>query len=152
MALKDNDIVKSYAMVSVERVNDAVRSEDDANPDLEACLKAYVARVKASTKKALKISYDAVLPDALSGGDSGNGGGEQKPAELSKVTGTITDIRSAVVNGNSIYYIAVDNKPVYYSIAASDDDSVVILNVGDKVNISYVASSEAIVTAKEIKK
>ena len=37
MALKDNNVVKSYAMVSVERVQDAVRSEDDANPDLEAC-------------------------------------------------------------------------------------------------------------------
>ena len=154
LALKDNDIVKSYAMVSVERVNDAVRSENDANPDLEACLKAYVERVKASTKKALEISYDAVLPDALSGdgATTDNSGNAQKPAELSKVTGTITDIRSAVVNGNSIYYIAVDNKPVYYSIAASEDDNVVILNVGDKVNISYVASSEAIVTAKEIKK
>jgi hypothetical protein len=141
-------------MVSVERVNDAVRSENDANPDLEACLKAYVERVKASTKKALEISYDAVLPDALSGDttDTATDDNQQKPAELSKVTGTITDIRSAVVNGNSIYYIAVDNKPVYYSIAASDDAGVVILNVGDKVNISYVASSEAIVTAKEIKK
>ena len=109
---------------------------------------------KISTKKALEISYDAVLPDALSGdgATTDNSGNAQKPAELSKVTGTITDIRSAVVNGNSIYYIAVDNKPVYYSIAASEDDNVVILNVGDKVNISYVASSEAIVTAKEIKK
>ena len=96
------------------------------------------------TPRSVLLSGDGATTD--------NSGNAQKPAELSKVTGTITDIRSAVVNGNSIYYIAVDNKPVYYSIAASEDDNVVILNVGDKVNISYVASSEAIVTAKEIKK
>ena len=74
-----------------------------------------------------------------------------KPSLL-KVTGVITDIRTAVVNGNSIYYIAVDNNPVYYSISTAEDDNVVILNVGDTVNISYVASDEAIVTAKAIGK
>ena len=155
MALKDNNVVKSYAMVSVERVQDAVRSEDDANPDLEACLKAYVSKVKASTKRELKIEYDAVLPDALGGntdeGNTQNNNPNTKPSLL-KVTGVITDIRTAVVNGNSIYYIAVDNNPVYYSISTAEDDNVVILNVGDTVNISYVASEEAIVTAKTIAK
>ena len=155
MALKDNNVVKSYAMVSVERVQDAVRSEDDANPDLEACLKAYVSKVKASTKRELKIEYDAVLPDALGGntdeGNAQNNNQNTKPSLL-KVTGVITDIRTAVVNGNSIYYIAVDNNPVYYSISTAEDDNVVILNVGDTVNISYVASDEAIVTAKAIGK
>ena len=155
MALKDNNVVKSYAMVSVERVQDAVRSEDDANPDLEACLKAYVSKVKASAKRELKIEYDAVLPDALGGntdeGNTQNNNQNTKPSLL-KVTGVITDIRTAVVNGNSIYYIAVDNNPVYYSISTAEDDNVVILNVGDTVNISYVASDEAIVTAKAIGK
>lgn len=155
MALKDNNVVKSYAMVSVERVQDAVRSEDDANPDLEACLKAYVSKVKASTKRELKMEYDAVLPDALGGntdeGNAQNNNQNTKPSLL-KVTGVITDIRTAVVNGNSIYYIAVDNNPVYYSISTAEDDNVVILNVGDTVNISYVASDEAIVTAKAIGK
>ena len=154
MALKDNNVVKSYAMVSVERVQDAVRSEDDANPDLEACLKAYVSKVKASTKKELNIEYDVILPDAIGGGESSGGDDSTDKGEnkLQKITGVITDIRTAVVNGNSIYYIAVDNKPVYYSISTAEDDAVVILNVGDTVNISYVASEESIVTAKTIGK
>ncbi len=154
MALKDNDVVKSYAMVSVERVQDAVRSEDDANPDLEACLKAYVSKVKSSTKKELNIEYDVVLPDAIGGGESSGEGESTDKGEnkLQKITGVITDIRTAVVNGNSIYYIALDDKPVYYSISTAEDDAVVILNVGDTVNISYVASEEAIVTAKTIGK
>ncbi len=148
MALKDNDVVKSYAMVSVERVQDAVRSEDDANPDLEACLKAYAKKVKTSTKKVLDIDYDVVLPDALTGSETES----TAPVEVKTISGTITDIRTAVVDGNSIYYIAVDGKPVYYSISASDDDSVVILNNGDKVKISYKAEEGSIVSAKEIKK
>ena len=153
MALKDNDVVKSYAMVSVERVQDAVRSEDDANPDLEACLKSYVAKVKSSTKKVLEITYDAVLPDALSGSESTNNEtSDNKPAKLESVTGVITDIRSAVVNGNSIYYIALDGNKTYYAMSASDDDSVVILNTGDKVKISYKSAEGNIITAKSVER
>lgn len=153
MALKDNDVVKSYAMVSVERVQDAVRSEDDANPDLEACLQAYVSKVKSSTKKHLNINYDAVLPDAISGGDtSGQNTSDSQEAKLEKVSGAITDIRTAVVDGNSIYYIAIDGKPVYYALSASADDTVVILNVGDKVTVTYQSSAGSIIDAKSIKK
>lgn len=152
MALKDNNVVKSYAMVSVERVQDAVRSEDDANPDLEACLKSYVNKVKSSTKKVLEISYDAILPDALAGGESEGTGENQTPAKLETVSGVITDIRSAVVNGNSIYYIALDGNKTYYSISASDDDSVVILNTGDKVKISYKSAEGNIISAKAVER
>lgn len=152
MALKDNNVVKSYAMVSVERVQDAVRSEDDANPDLEACLKSYVNKVKSSTKKVLEISYDAILPDALAGGESDGTGENQTPAKLETVSGVITDIRSAVVNGNSIYYIALDGNKTYYSISASDDDSVVILNTGDKVKISYKSAEGNIISAKAVER
>ncbi len=148
MALKDNNVVKSYAMVSVERVQDAVRSEDDANPDLEACLKAYVNKVKASTKKILNIDYNAVLPDSIVGGDSN---GDSKPVEVKTISGIISDIRTAVVNGNSVYYIALDGKPIYYSIAAAEAENVVILNVGDTVSVTFKTAEGNIVDAKEIK-
>lgn len=151
MALKDNSVVKSYAMVSVERVQDAVRSEDDANPDLEACLKAYVNKVKASTKKVLEISYDAVLPDSISG-DGSSQGGETVESEIATVKGVITDIRTAVVGGESVYYIALDGQSVYYSISASADESVVILNVGDTVTVKYKTAEGAIVSAKSVNK
>lgn len=155
MALKDNNVVKSFAMVSVERVQDAVRSEDDANPDLEACLKAYVSKVKTSTKKELSIKYDAVLPDAISGGDDGAGenpGTTTQAPQLKTISGVVTDIRSAVVNGNSIYYIALDGGKTYYSVSASDDDSVVILNTGDKVTITYKSAEGNIISAKSVER
>jgi hypothetical protein len=56
------------------------------------------------------------------------------------------------VNGNSIYYIALDNKPVYYSISTAVDDSIVILNKGDTIKVTYVAGEESILTAKAIGK
>lgn len=153
MALKDNAVVKSFAMVSVERVQDAVRSEDDANPDIEACLKAYVNKVKASAGLVLNIDYNAVLPDSISGGeatDSNNSTGNSE-ATVATVTGVITDIRTAVENGNSVYYIALDGKAIYYSMSAVDDNNVVILNVGDTVTINYKTQEGKIIPAKSIK-
>ena len=151
MALKDNNVVKSYAMVSVERVQDAVRSEDDANPDLEACLKAYVNKVKASTKKILNIDYNAVLPDSIAGGEGAADGTTDAPTEIKTVTGVISDIRTAVVNGNSVYYIALDGNAIYYSIAAAEAENVVILNVGDTVTVTYKTAEGNIVSAKDVK-
>ena len=154
MALKDNNVVKSYAMVSVERVQDAVRSEDDDNPDLEACLKAYVNKVKASTKKVLEINYNAVLPDAIGGEDaSGNESNKNEAqSKIETITGVITDIRPVVINGNSVYYIAVDGQATYYSISAADDETVVILNVGDTVKISYKTAEGNIIAAKSVER
>ena len=151
MALKDNNVVKSYAMVSVERVQDAVRSEDDANPDLEACLKAYVNKVKLSTKKILNIDYNAVLPDSIAGGEASGESTPTAPAEIKSITGVISDIRTAVVNGNSVYYIALDGNKVYYSIAAAEAENVVILNKGDTVTVTYKTAEGNIVDAKSVK-
>ena len=153
MALKDNSVVKSFAMVSVERVQDAVRSEDDANPDIEACLKAYVNKVKSSAGLVLNIDYNAVLPDSISGGEATNNGDTTNNAEstIASVTGVITDIRTAVENGNSVYYIALDGKAVYYSMSAVTDNNVVILNVGDEVTINYKTQEGKIIPAKSIK-
>ncbi len=153
MALKDNSVVKSFAMVSVERVQDAVRSEDDANPDIEACLKAYVNKVKASSGLVLNIDYNAILPDSIGGGESTNSGDTTSNTEstIASVTGVITDIRTAVENGNSVYYIALDGKAVYYSMSAVDDNNVVILNVGDTVTINYKTQEGKILPAKSIK-
>ncbi|MBR4286394.1 MAG: CvpA family protein [Clostridia bacterium] len=147
MALKDNNVVKSYAMVSVERVQDAVRSKDDAKPDLEDCLKSYVDVVKASTKTELKIDYN--LPGGSADKDET---ADKNESKYSEITGVITDIRTAVVNGNSIYYIALDGNPVYYAMSTAEDDKVVILNKGDTIKVTYVAGEESILTAKAIGK
>ena len=136
-------------------VQDAVRSEDDANPDVEACLKAYVNKVKSSAGLVLNIDYNAVLPDSISGGEStesGDSTNNNTESTIASVTGVITDIRTAVMGGESVYFIELDDKGVYYSIEASDNAAVVILNKGDTVTVTVDADAEGdIVEAISIK-
>ena len=50
-------------------------------------------------------------------------------------SGTIAEIRSAVLDGNSWYFIRLEGSETFYGIAASTDQRVVILNVGDSVSL-----------------
>lgn len=134
MALKDaSNVVKSYGMVSVERVNDAVPTEGNANPDLQSCLRDYIEKVKSSTKRELQVDFGS--------GGGGNGAttpdGNVPEVVTKEITGIITDIRTAVVDGNSIYYIELDDSDLYYLISASDAPGVVILDTGDNVKVTY---------------
>ena len=145
MALKDaSNVVKSYGMVSVERVSDAVPTEGDANPDLASCLSAYIETVKASTGEELQVDFGA-------GANTPAPDDTTPDVTTAEVTGAITDIRTAVVDGNSIYYIKLDNGELYYSIPTSNDPNVVILNNGDTVKITYVVTEgAAIVNASSV--
>jgi hypothetical protein len=149
MAPKDNSVVKRFAMVSVERVQDAVRSEDDANPDLKACIDAYIAKVKASNGRVINMTLDTDLPDTI-GGDTPTGDDAPDTADIGTVTGVITDIRSAVIGGESVYFFALDGKPVYYSISAGDNNVVVILSKGDTITVTYKTGDGQILTAKSV--
>ena len=54
-----------------------------------------------------------------------------------EISGVITDIRSAVMDGNSYYFIQLEGDPTYYSISAAQNREVVTLNVGDQVTIDH---------------
>lgn len=60
------------------------------------------------------------------------------PSEETKVTGTVEDIRVAVINGNSQYYIKLSGDATYYALSASLDPRVVLINTGDRVEMMYV--------------
>ena len=143
MALKDSNVVKSYAMVSVERVQDAVRSPADDNPDLVACLKSYESKL-SSSGITLNFNYNGVTSDdeIIDSGSSEND---------IKLTGVVTDIRSAVVNGNTVYYIRLDGGSAYYSISAATEQTAVLVGVGSTVEVSFAASDAAIVSLKSLK-
>ena len=55
------------------------------------------------------------------------------------------------MNGESVYFIELDGKGVYYTIAASDAENVVIMNKGDKVTVKFKASKEKIIEAVAVK-
>ena len=56
--------------------------------------------------------------------------------------GVIADIRSAVMSGNSYYFIRLEGEDTYYILSAAQNPIAVILNVGDRVTIQHTAPVE----------
>ncbi|HJB99239.1 MAG TPA: CvpA family protein [Candidatus Flavonifractor merdavium] len=56
--------------------------------------------------------------------------------------GVIADIRSAVMSGNSYYFIRLEGEDTYYSLSAAQNPIAVILNAGDRVTIQHTAPVE----------
>ncbi|MBQ7076341.1 MAG: CvpA family protein, partial [Clostridia bacterium] len=125
MALKDKaELVKMYALVNVEQYQIVATGTTVA-----ACEKEYIR---------LMTENNITVP--------------QKPVETN-LKGTITDIRTAVIDGNSTYYIKLENSENYYYITASDDVDVVTLNIGDFVSVDYdETSKEKIIKAYNVSK
>ncbi len=114
MALKDRaELVKMYAMVNVSQYQIVATGNTVAE-----CEKEYIR---------LMNSHGITQIEA--------------PVETN-VSGVITEIRSAVIGGNTMYYIRLANDAAYYVISAADSELAVILNVGDSVNIVYDEKSD----------
>lgn len=140
MSLKDADnLVKRYAMVNVENYQVVVTGTTIAE-----CTEAYAKKLKENN---INIKVDI---DKIEDATSGNDGTETKP-ELNTVKGTITDIRTAVMGGESVYFLELDSKGVYYSIKASDNNAVVIMSKGDSVTITCESSDKSIIEIESIK-
>ena len=75
---------------------------------------------------------------------------ENKPA-VNTVSGNIADIRTAVINGDSCYYLKLEGGNVYYAVFASDFEAVVIANKGNSVEITHKESSDSIIKAESFK-
>ena len=141
MSLKDKDnLVKRYAMVNVENYQVVVTGTTIAE-----CTDAYVKKLKQNN---ITINVDVdKIEDATNNNENNT-----PETETKKVKGTVTDIRTAVMGGESVYFIELDDKGVYYSVKASDDAMVVILNKGETVTVTVDAEAEGdIVEAISIK-
>ena len=140
LSLKDPDynIVQQYALINVAQYNN--NKMGATGTDLNKCLASYVAALKSSGI-SVDIETDNI-PDSTE---------PDKPAE-EKLTasGNITDIRTAVMGGESYYFIKLDSNEAYFSIAASTDKSVVILNKGDSVTVTYSGEGK-IINADSVK-
>ncbi|MDD6187104.1 MAG: CvpA family protein [Oscillospiraceae bacterium] len=124
MSLKDNsNLVKMYAMVNVQQ---------------------YQLVATGVTVAECQNNYERLLlqSNIIS----------EEEIETTGLTGIITDIRSAVINGNTFYYFRLDNAGKYYMISAQNSNYAVLCSVGDKVNINYDESSKdsVIVTAMSV--
>ena len=125
MALKDAaGLVKMYAMVNVSQYQIVATGATVAE-----CESNY--RVMLANNRLVDES-EAELPTTTDQAES---------------SGKIAEIRSAVIDGNTWYYLRLNGESVYYAISAAQDRSVVILNVGDAVTVKHASGEDSILQA-----
>lgn len=113
VALKDNArLVKTYAMVNVQQYQVVATGATPAE-----CEREYV---KLLAQQGITEPVDV---------------------EETRVSGKITEIRSAVIGGNTVYYLRLENDPTYYTVSASEHPDAVILNVGQTVTLEIDTAS-----------
>lgn len=143
LSLKDpkNQIVQQYALINVANYNN--NKMGVTGTDLSKCLASYIESLK-DKGITVDINPDDVVTPGANGDDT---------PDVKKLTasGTITDIRTAVMGGESHYYVKLDSNAAYFAIAAAKDEGVVILNVGDSVTVTY-SGEGSIINADSIKK
>lgn len=126
MAMKDAaQLVKKYAMVNVQQYQVVATGDTVAE-----CEQNYLAM----------LSQNGIVD-----GSAGLSGTET-------VEGTIAEIRSAVLDGNSFYFIRLNGSELFYSISAIEEPLAVILNAGDRVAITFQPGGESILTSVAVEK
>ncbi|MBR2868932.1 MAG: CvpA family protein [Clostridia bacterium] len=138
MSLKDdNNIVQQYALINVRQYNNIGAT----GTDLAKCLESYLSVLEEKAGVKTDINPDDI------GASTEDDKKDESPALTAE--GVVTDIRTAVKGGESYYYIKLDSNPAYFSFAAKNNESVVILNAGNSVKISYRGEG-AIIAAESI--
>lgn len=140
MALKDkSSIVQQYALVNVNQFTTIIST----GTSIQSCLESYT-KLLADNGIETDIDVDSVV-------DPNTPAGTDTPSSTVTVSGNITDIRTAVINGDSCYYIKVEGSEAYYAVFASDFETVVIANKGSAVELTHKESSDAIIKAESFK-
>ena len=109
----DTNLVKSYAMVNVAQ---------------------YQLVTVASSVSACEQAYTQLLAE--------RGIAEPEERPETQVSGVVDDIRSAVLEGTTYYFIRLEGGEVYYTISAVQNPVAVLLNVGDQVTIDHAPQAE----------
>ena len=117
MALKDaSQLVKMYAMVNVSQYQIVATG-------------ATVADCEANYRRMLR--QNELITDEQTEIDT-------QPGALASVEGTIEEIRTAVVNGNSIYFLRfAGNDTFTVRMSAAEVAYAPLLNVGDHVRVYF---------------
>ena len=119
MALKDDaSLVKMYAMVNVQQYQVVATGASVAE-----CERSYISLLRQNGIAAESTA----------------------PAETEPVFGSITDLRSAVIDGTTWYYLAVND--TYYRVSAAVCEQVVLCDVGDRVSLTVISENGDIPTA-----
>ena len=111
--LDNTNLVKSYAMVNVAQ---------------------YQLVATGASVSACEQTYIQMLSDK----------GVTTPEELPKTqaSGTIAEIRSAVLSGSTYYFLRLEGETVFYALSAAQDRQAVTLNVGDRITLDHALPGE----------
>ena len=121
MALKDaSQLVKMYAMVNVQQYQIVATGST-----LAQCEKNYIALLGGNNIQVNSSATD-------------------------QVTGVIADIRSAVMEGNTHYFLRLEGENWYYTVNVSDAPVCAILNVGDRVTVTVYEGEGELRTATAV--
>ncbi len=127
MSLKDSaDLVKMYAMVNVQD---------------------YQITTTGSSVAECQSNYEELLIE--------NGVNVVEPVEelpgneTEVISGTISEIRTVVVGGNTMFYFSLGDEN-WYVISAEDDPDAVIFDEGDPVTITYLEGEGRMLMGVEV--
>lgn len=125
VALKDDSgLVRMYAMINVSQYQNVATGQT-----LKECEENYVKLMKSIGK--------AEIPSA----------------QTSTLTEAIVDIRTAVIEGNSFYFIKLNGFDKTFMISVADNTEIVTYNVGDAVTVEFTDNeNSSIISTKNITK
>jgi hypothetical protein len=150
----DSNTVKGYAFVSLEDktvVGTGLldTSKSDANA-LNTALESYIDALQAKGVVD-KVDKNDVIVDEKDIASSDTNNTEKPDAETAEkltVTGEVTDIKTSVNDGNSVYYLQIDGK--YYYIKVTDAMEVLLVKKGDTVTVEYEKADGSFIPASSV--
>lgn len=129
MALKDeSNLVKMYAMVNVQQYQIVSNGSS-----LAECEQNYYELLREN-----KIISDDTEAPAVEN-------------EREQITGSITELRSAVIDGTTYYYIKLDVLPeTWFRLSAAESEEIILYNVEDTISISFEKGAETSIQPAKI--
>ena len=128
MALKDGaGLVKKYAMVNVQKYQWVAIGDT-----VKECEKAYVSLLATNGISEVKENSDI----------------------FETITGKISAIAPVVIEGNTHYYIALENSDRLFDVNMSDENLIAIIRyqVGDMIELTYSPEENELQTVTQIKR
>lgn len=162
----DGNTVKGYAFVSLEdKTVVGTGLLDVAKSDAGALNSALESYIDALEEKGVADNVDRedviVDEDEIQGSNSTDitetpDTEEESPtpdtpvSTDTSVTGEVTDIKTSVNDGNTVYYLQIDGK--YYYIKVTDAMDVLLVSKGDTVTVEFENNDGTFVPATSLKR
>ncbi len=145
--------IKGYALVKLDDKTvvgtGLVDVEKTDVKALNAAVENYINALKDKGMVDADVNADDYKADENSENAADkNDDGNKTESKAKTVKGEITDIKTSVNDGNTVYYLQVKGK--YYYIKAVDEMNVILLKTGDTVTITYEKDADNFIPATSV--